>query len=233
MHTLSEVDRLKGVYHEYTERGWSQTKWAASNRGNQAIRKERSEKLEELLDNAGLVPLHDRRILDIGCGTGDVLAGFTKWGANPRNLFGVDLLAERIQDANKNFPEISFQEANAEALPFENGSFDLVCVFTVFSSILDDAMARNVAGEIDRVLRLGGVVIWYDFRLNNPLNRHVRGISRKSILRLFPGYGMTLAAITLLPPLARRCGPLIHRLYGPLAALPCLRSHYLGLLRKH
>jgi len=63
---------------------------------------------------------------------------------------------------------MNFQEANAEALPFANGFFDLVTVFTVCTSILDPQMARNVSREIHRVLRSGGAVVWYDFRMNNP-----------------------------------------------------------------
>jgi len=52
METRSEVDRLKEVYREYGERGWRKTKWALTNKGNQAIRQERERKLEELLMGA-------------------------------------------------------------------------------------------------------------------------------------------------------------------------------------
>jgi SAM-dependent methyltransferase len=232
METRSEVDRLKEVYREYGERGWRKTKWAATNKGNQAIQQERERKLEQLLERAGFLPLGNRRILDVGCGTGEILAGFEAWGARPENLFGVDLLADRIRRAKENFPEMTFQEANAEALPFANGFFDLVTLFTVFTSILDHQMARNVSREINRILRSGGAVIWYDFRMNNPFNPHVRGISREGIRQLFPGFDSRLASITLLPPLARRAGCLTDLLYPCFAPLPFLRSHYLGVLAK-
>ena len=232
MQTHSEVDRLKEVYREYGERGWRKTKWAVTNRGNQAIRQERERKLEQLLQRSRFLPLSNRRILDVGCGTGEILAGFQAWGAQPENLFGVDLLADRIRSAKENFPEMTFQEANAEALPFASGSFDLVALFTVFTSILDPQMARNVSREINRILRSGGAVVWYDFRMNNPFNQHVRGISRAGVRSLFPGFDSRLVTITLLPPLARRSGALIDRLYPWLASLPFLRSHYLGVLTK-
>jgi ubiquinone/menaquinone biosynthesis C-methylase UbiE len=149
-----------------------------------------------------------------------------------KTFFGVDLLTDRIRRAKENFPKMNFQEANAEALPFADGFFDLVTVFTVFTSILDPQMARNLTREFNRVLRSGGAVVWYDFRMNNPLNPHVRGISRKGIRNLFPEFNVHAVSITVLPPLARRCGALTDLLYPYLASLPFLRSHYLGLLVK-
>ena len=232
METRSEVDRLTEVYREYGERGWRKTKWAVTNRGNQAIRQERERKLEQLLRCTGFFPLANQRILDVGCGTGETLAGFEAWGAKPENLFGVDLLPDRIRRAKENFPDITFREANAETLPFGNGFFDLVALFTVFTSIRDPQMARNVSREINRILRPGGAVVWYDFRINNPFNQHVRGISRQGVLTLFPGYDTRLKSVTVLPPLARRAGRLTGLLYPSLAALPFLRSHYAGVLVK-
>jgi len=232
MPVYSEVDRLKKVYGEYGERDWGEKKWSVANRGNQVIRRERERKLEQLLQRAGLLPLGNRRILDVGCGTGETLAGFETWGARPDNLFGVDLLADRIRRAKEHFPAMNFQEANAEALPFANGFFDLVAVFTVFTSILDSRMTRNLSREINRVLCSGGAVVWYDLRMNNPLNPHVRGVSRKGIRDLFPDFRSRLVSITLMPPLARRWGSLTGLLYPCFASLPFLRSHYLGLLAK-
>jgi hypothetical protein len=93
-------------------------------------------------------------------------------------------------------------------------------------------MAHNVAREACRVLKPGGAVLWYDFRYNNPWNPHVRGITRQQIHQLFPGLEMDLRTITLLPPLARHLGRMTPILYPLLAAIPPLRTHYLGLLIK-
>lgn len=232
METRSEVNRLQEVYRGYAVRGFGQSKWSPANAGNQAIRDECQRKLRELLEKSNFFPLKNRRILDVGCGAGERLATFENWGARPQNLFGVDLIPERIHAARKNHPQITFELANAEALPFADGGFDLVTVFTVFTSILHPAMAANVSREIIRVLAAGGAVAWYDFRLDNPLNRHVRGFSRRRVQNLFPDFKLNLEAISLLPPLARRLGPLTDRLYPPLSSIPFLRSHYLGLLKK-
>jgi ubiquinone/menaquinone biosynthesis C-methylase UbiE len=232
MQTVSEIDRLKDVYHGYAERGLVQSKWSLANAGNQAIWRERHRRLSELLAGARLLPLARQRILDVGCGTGDVLASFQDWGAAPENLFGVDLLAERIQVARERFPGMTFQHANAEALSFTDGFFDMVSLFTVFTSVLDDRMAFNISREIERVLAPKGVIIWYDFRVGNPFNPHVRGIPQKGIQALFPGFHAHLRALTLVPPLARRLGAATSCLYPCLAALPFCKTHYLGVLTR-
>ena len=168
----------------------------------------------------------------MGCGSGKVLASLLALGAQPENLCGVDLLPDRIAEAQQRYPALQFQCANAEHLDFPDDHFDLVLLFTVFSSILDGQMARNVAHEVSRVLRPSGAVLWYDFRYNNPRNPNVRGITLARIHHLFPELEMHLRTITLLPPLARRLGRLTPMLYPLLAAIPPLRTHYLGLLVK-
>lgn len=193
---------------------------------------ERTGLLRTALARRGLLPLTGRSILEIGCGTGRELARLLAWGAGPSNLYGVDLLPDRIAEARAAYPDFHFDQQNAEALRFADGSFDLVLIMTVFSSIQDDRMARKVAGEIDRVLKPGGLVAWYDFRYRSPGNLHVHPVSRAGIHALFPTYAIDLRSATLIPPLARRLGPLTSVVYPFLGGLPVLRSHYLGVLVK-
>jgi len=228
----SEVARLNAVYREYSDRKLASSKWSPANRGNQVIVEERDRILGQMLNNSGFGPLGRYRILDIGCGAGGVLANLQKWGAQPENLVGVDLLAERIQMARERFPQISFYQANAEALPFADGAFDLALIFTAFSSILSEKMQMNVAAQARRILRSGGAIVLYDFRFNSPFNRNVRGVGRSLIRRLFPDFICQLRSLTFAPPVARRLGMFTDRLYPLLARIPFLRTHYLGLLIK-
>ena len=230
--TDREVERLRQVYAGYRTDSRTQNLWSEENPGNRAIVQERACVLKQMMQEHGFFPLAERRILDVGCGSGRVLTGLTTWGADPRHLHGVDLLAERIESAQRRFPNSDFRQANAEALDFETSSFNLVLLFTVFTSILDERMTHTVAAEVDRVLKPGGGVLWYDFRYNNSRNVHVRGISKKKIARLFPGYQRHLRTVTLLPPLARRLGRLTPWLYPFLAMVPVVRTHYAGLLVK-
>jgi ubiquinone/menaquinone biosynthesis C-methylase UbiE len=232
MATKWEIDRLAEVYREYRgDRGF-QAKWSSANPGNRAMARERQCWLTRLLKAYDFFPLTERRILDVGCGGGANLASFKDVGASSANLYGVDLMPERIALAKESFPDIQFQVGNAENLVFQSAYFDLVLLYTVFSSILDIRMARNVVQEVSRVLKPGGAIVWYDFIYNNPSNPHVRGLKRPAICDLFREFHIELHKITLFPPLARRLGPLTSVLYMALAAIPQLRTHYLGLLRK-
>ena len=93
-------------------------------------------------------------------------------------------------------------------------------------------MAYNVAGEVHRVLKSGGAVVWYDFRYKNPWNPHTRPMPKQRIRQFFPDFEIHLHTVTLLPPLARRLGRLTPVLYPQLSAIPPLRTHHLGLLVK-
>jgi ubiquinone/menaquinone biosynthesis C-methylase UbiE len=231
MESTTEIDRIRAVYHEYAEKGFAKSKWSSANKGNNLNLRECEQKARDILDRAGFLPLKSKRILDVGCGAGEMLRTFSDWGAQPNNLYGVDLIPERIRVAQQNLSGMHLQLANAESLPFAAGFFDLVAVFTVFSSILNWQMALNISGEITRVLATQGAVLWYDFRFNNPCNKNVRGVSRHAIQRLFPEFKISMETVSLLPPLARRLGRLTNVLYRPLRSVPFLRSHLLGLLK--
>jgi SAM-dependent methyltransferase len=230
--TEQEVRRLQDVYRGYAEQELSETRWGLGNRGNRAIMAERVRVLRELLFVHGLLPLGDREILEVGCGTGHVLASLLEFGAQRDRLHGVELLEPRVEQARRAYPWLDVVQANAERLPHDDGSVDLLLLFIVFSSILDPAMRVNIARECARVLRPGGHVLWYDFRYDNPSNRNVRGMRRAELDELFPGFVPSVRTLTVVPQVARRLGPLTRILYPALAALPPLRTYYMALLQK-
>jgi SAM-dependent methyltransferase len=227
-----EIARVRRVYRGYAERNRGTREWAADHPGNRAMVAERTRVLAGLLLRSGRPPLRDRRVLDLGCGDGEVLAGLLPWGAVPGHLTGIDVQPDAVARAHARWPALHFDVADATAIPYRDASFDLVLCFTLFTSILDDGVAHRVAGELRRVLRPGGALVWYDFRVGNPWNPHVRGMSRRRIRALFPGWASTLRLVTLLPPLARRLHALTPVLYPALAALPPLRTHWVGLLER-
>jgi len=229
----SEIERIKNVYKNYQEKGITQMRWNDQNPGNLMILQERNTRLLELLFKYGFHEFGSLKIMEIGCGTGDVLAEFLKWGSNPNHLFGVDLLKDRIKQAKAKHPDIHFSLQNAEELEFPSNYFDLVLTFTVFTSILDTGMAYRVASEIKRVLKPGGALVWYDFRFNNPYNPNVHGMRKSDIKYLFPQFKHHFYRITLLPPLARRLGRFTKTLYPILVKIPFLRTHYIAILIKN
>jgi len=227
-----EVERLGRVYKAYREDSRVLERWNPRNKGNQIAVTDRRAILHSLLAANGFFPLSGRRILDVGCGSGRELAHFLEWGAQADNLFGIDLQADLIKEASASFAGICFRQGNAEQLEFADDSFDLVLLFTVFTSILDETMASHVAAEIRRVLKPSGAVVWYDFRYDNPRNVNVRGVGRKRIRGLFPGFSLRLSTTTLIPPLSRRLGRTTSVLYRVLTMIPFFRTHYVGLLLK-
>jgi len=54
--------------------------------------------------------------------------------------------------------------------------------FTVFTSILDISMKQSIAGEMLRVLKPDGIILWYDYYRNNPMNPDVRGVKKREIV---------------------------------------------------
>lgn len=77
--------------------------------------------VEPLLD-AGRVE-QGTRVLDIGSGPGHTAAQAAKRGAS---VVGVDVATAMVQLARQRHPGLDFREADAEALPFADGSFDAV-----------------------------------------------------------------------------------------------------------
>jgi len=185
-----------------------------------------------MLHRASLFPLTGRRIADIGCGDGTWLLEFLQWGADPAALCGIDLSAERIKYARRRIPQADLRVGGASELPWPDESFDLVSQFLVFTSILDPALKRAVAAEMLRILKPGGAILWFDFRVNNPANPHVCGVAAREIRSLFAGCEIALASVLLAPPLGRLIAGWSWPLAELLHALPCFRTHYAGLIRK-
>ena len=63
------------------------------------------------------------RVLDVGTGPGYVAGAAAKRGANP---VGIDFSGALIEAARNRYPAISFEQADAEDLPFESATFDAV-----------------------------------------------------------------------------------------------------------
>lgn len=228
---MTESERIARAYRDRESRTGS--RYDLRNPGNRLVLEERRRLERKLIAEAGWIPFGERRALEVGCGLGSELAWLVELGASPSGLVGIDLLPDRIAAARYAYPQIAFQSGNAERLAFPDATFDLVMAFTVFSSILDSTMSSNVASEVTRVMKPGGALLWYDFRYDNPANHDVRGVSEARVRELFPQLEGRLYKLTVLPPLVRRFGPLTQAAYPLLARAPFLRSHLMGLLRKH
>src|SRR2546423_541796 len=181
----------------------------------------------------GVRDLSAKVALDVGCGGGQWLGDLIKWGARPENLTGIDLLPERIAGARARLPQqVTLHVGSATELPAPSASCDILVHSTVFSSILDPHTRKRIAGEMLRVMRPEGVILWYDFFVDNPRNKDVRGVRRRQICELFPDLVIDLRRSTLAPPIARLVAPVSWFATGIFESLPILRTHYVGVLRR-
>lgn len=224
-----EAERLAAAY---ARRPVDDPRYSLSDPAYRLAVEEREAAVLALLAREGYQALGPHRILDLGCGTGGWLRDLVRWGADPARLVGIDPLPARVERARaESAPGVRLDVGNGTALPYDDRSFDLVVMSMICSSIADPEVAAQVTREARRVLRPGGLILWYDFFVGNPRNPDVHGVGRAEIARLFPGATVRLQRITLAPPLARLVAPWSLALARGLGAIPLLRTHYLGAIR--
>ena len=128
------------------------------------------------------------KVLEIGAGMGENTQYLLESGST---VCATDISPNSVRLMQKRFAlheEFSAQVADMEALPFPDGSFDVVCSAGSLS-YGDNYIVRN---EIYRVLRPGGKLIAMDSLNHNPIykfNRYIhflRGRRSKSTLQRMP-----------------------------------------------
>jgi len=105
------------------------------------------------------------RVLDVGCGTGELLAAISLAVPEAR-LAGVDISPEMLAVARaKSSGGLDLREGRAEALPFENETYDVVVSSSAFHFFRHPAAAL---AEMYRVLRPGGGIVLTDWCSDYP-----------------------------------------------------------------
>ena len=208
-------------------------RWRASTLGRITERVE----MDVVLGLSG--QLAGKRVLDVGTGDGTYALEAAARGAF---VTGIDveptMLAAARTRANERRLSATFATGHAEALPFADGTFDVVLAVTVLCLVSD---ARIVAREMARVLAPGGRLvigelgrysIWAAERrvrgwLGARTWRHARFWSRRALVDLVEAAGLEVAAVRgsiFFPPsgFAARVvspfEPLLTRLHAPGAA---------------
>ncbi len=103
------------------------------------------------------------QLVDIACGSGRFLGQLAQaFPAMP--MIGTDLSQAYLDEAARFLHgrrNVTFQQANAEALPFENASCDIAtCVYLYHE--LPNEVRRKVTAEIARILKPGGLFVFVD-----------------------------------------------------------------------
>ena len=134
-------------------------------------------------------------VLDVACGTGDMVLELLKQGAD---VTGVDLSEEMLAIAKRKVKSGKWKVADAEQLPFGDASFDAVtCAFGVRNFVhLEQGL-----NEMLRVLKPGGQLVILE--LATPDNPLVKPFYNLYTRRIIPWLGSRIAgnreAYTYLP----------------------------------
>jgi ubiquinone biosynthesis O-methyltransferase len=103
------------------------------------------------------LPLKNLNVLEIGCGVGDFAIYLANQGAN---VTAVDFSSKAIRIAKEKSQNqgviVNFQVADAQALPFEDNSFDLIFSCECLEHVPEPQLALN---EMSKVLKPFGKLI--------------------------------------------------------------------------
>ncbi len=130
------------------------------------------------------------RILDVGCGTGANLEMLATFGAAE----GVDISADALMFCRaRGLQDVKLSEA--ERLPYEDNSFDLVTVLDVVEHFDDDLAGLR---EMRRVLRPGGYTLifvpafMFLWGVQDDISHHRRRYTLSGLKRVVQEAGFTI-----------------------------------------
>jgi ubiquinone/menaquinone biosynthesis C-methylase UbiE len=124
------------------------------------------------LDLAAIRP--GERVLDVGCGTGELTLAASRRTGPGGSVYGIDAAPEMIEvarhKAERAGQAVHFLVEPVEALNFADGSFDVVLSSFMMHHLPAD-LKRRALTEIRRVLRPGGRLVIVDLQPTTQLPR--------------------------------------------------------------
>ncbi len=142
----NQVDVAMQSFADFEHNGWENTETVT--RYDEYLSVVTTQSISALLDDADV--RMGSRVLDVATGAGYAAATASQRGANS---IGIDFSAAQIRLAHRHHPEIQFEQANAESLPFESEIFDaVISAFGICHLPNPDLFLR----EAHRVLKRSG-----------------------------------------------------------------------------
>lgn len=108
-------------------------------------------------------------LLDVGCGIGNI---HELIGQEFRSISGVDVSAASIEEARHRFPDYDYLTYDGHRLPYADASKDMSIAICVFHHVPPDDW-DEVAAEMLRVLRPGGLALVIEHNPWNPVTRRI------------------------------------------------------------
>lgn len=128
----------------------------------------KSRLIKRILKKRGLDP-SKMDLLDVGCGTGAIHAYIGDMFAS---IKGVDVSADSIAKAKIDFPQHSYVTYGGQRLPADDASMDMTLAICVFHHVPPTEW-QNLATEMLRVVRPGGVALVIEHNPWNPVTRRI------------------------------------------------------------
>jgi ubiquinone/menaquinone biosynthesis C-methylase UbiE len=132
------------------------------------------------------------KILDIGCGTGNFAGQLV---AEDVEAIGIDPGVDAIRAATAAVPQAKFFEGVAEALPFDNATFDISMMINALHHVPVVAM-QAALGEAARVVRPNGVVIIVEPLPTGNFFSALRLIEDETVVRLAAQHAIETVALS-------------------------------------
>ena len=114
-----------------------------------------------------------QRVLDAGCGTGNLLRKM----ADSQEIqgYGIDVEQKMIDIAKNKCPEMSIQRASCDKTPFDDGTFDVLVSCMAYHHFPDKA---GFVKEAARILKVGGYLYILDPHFPFLVRKTINGLAR-------------------------------------------------------
>lgn len=152
------------------------------------------------IDCSGARP--GQRILDLGGGTGDLTAKFSRIVGDQGHVVLADINnsmlnvgSDKLRD-NGIVGNVHYVQANAEELPFPDDYFDVITISFCLRNVTDKDKALR---SMFRVLKPGGSVYWY-WNFRNQSSNHYRKFmthTRSTCCQKWANWSRTMQKVTV------------------------------------